>query len=143
MEKEYQSKYTEDKITAAQYLVDIACERIAKREKETLPREYWRLDKWLKHFKRQIIAANALLKEFSCKEIVDALNSYRGKNIYSLGLKKPISEIINSNKIKGLKADQVIVDDMWTEKDEDVFNVDYHGESFRANKKKSTWEELQ
>jgi hypothetical protein len=141
--REYLSKYTTDgKATEAQYLTDIACERIAKREKEVLPKRYWILDKWKKHFRRQIVAANALLKEFTCKQIVDALNSPRGKNIYSLGLNKPISEII-TNKVKEkvkylVKADEDIFTDDWN----DQGNIEYHGEKLPANKKKSVWEEL-
>ena len=147
--REYLSKYTEDgKCTEAQYLVDISIERIARREKEVLPKRYWTLDKWKKHFRRQIVAANALLKEFTCKEIVDALNTYRGKNIYSLGLKKPIGEIIASNKnickiLDGCSSSKDLPDAPWDDDWKDNGDISYHGESLPANKKKTVWEELQ
>ncbi len=143
VKREYQSKYTDDgKCGEAQYLVDISLERIAKREKEVLTKRYWKNPKWAKHFKRQIVAANALLKEFTCKQIVDALNTPRGKNIFSLGLKKPISELIaNSPNWKSVAVadEEIFVQDDW---DTDG-NISYHGESLPANKKRSTWEELQ
>ncbi len=140
--REYQSKYTEDgKCGEAQYLVDISLERIAKREKETLTRQYWKNPKWLKHFKRQIVAANALLKEFTCKQIVDALNSPRGRNIYSLGLKKPISDLINSSP--KWKPVEIKDEDVFTDHWDDDGNIEYHGEKLPVNKKKSTWQELQ
>lgn len=139
--REYQSKYSESLVSEAQYLTDIACERIAKREKETLPKKYWSLDKWKKHFRRQIVAANVLLKEYTCKQILDALNTPRGKNIYSLGLKKPILELIKSlNRLKAISVkedEEIFVQDDWTT------DGNLNTENTPAKNKKSVWQELQ
>ena len=47
----------------------------------------WNTDKWQKKFKSQVTKAYTLLKKYSDKAIINALNSYKGKNIYSLRVK--------------------------------------------------------
>ena len=147
--REYQSKYTDDgKCTEAQYLVDIAMERIAKREKDILPKRYWSLDKWKKHFRRQIVAANALLKLHTCKQVVGALNTPRGKNIYSLGLKKPISEIIQTQKVMSEVLEEStstkdLPDANWEDDWDDDTNIFTGPQLTPHRKNKSEWEKLQ
>src|ERR1700722_6568094 len=98
MQGKYQSKYTEKLVSEAQYLVDLMMERIAIKEKTTLPHRYWKSDIWSKIFKHQIVKATRLLGRHSLKDIVAALNTFRGKKLYSLGLEKPIDEIIARQK---------------------------------------------
>jgi hypothetical protein len=93
MERKYESKYgAEGLITAAQFLAEEICQRIAKKENKVLGYRFWQKPEWKKIFQRQIVAANALLKEKDCLQIMSFLRSSKGKWILSLGLKKPILE---------------------------------------------------
>lgn len=139
MEKEYKSKYrADDEITPAQYLAEFICERIAKKDKTSLFSKFWNDPKWKKVFVAQIIHANKLLKDFTCLEIINALNSYRGKRIFSLGLQKPIREIIveqKNNKPKNIKPIE-IKDDTF------VFDDEENANNVEVKKTKSVWEKL-
>lgn len=90
MEKTYKSNYTDQPITAAQFLAETMCERIAKKNNKVLKYKFWTEPEYKKIFQRQIVAANQLLKEIDVKDIMNFLRSKNGKNIYSLGLKAPI-----------------------------------------------------
>lgn len=81
----YPSKYSNGKeVTAAQYLVEIVCERIAKRKKKDLHFRFWLSKEWEKEYKGQISSANKLLKKYGFSDIVDALKTTQGNKIYSL-----------------------------------------------------------
>lgn len=83
--KKYPSKYSNGKtISAAQYIAEIVCERIAKRTKRDLHYRFWLSAEWEKEYKGQIAAANKLLKAYDPKRIIDALSSLYGQKIYSL-----------------------------------------------------------
>lgn len=119
----YPSKYTDRKVTDAQYLCDEIIERIARKEKKTLPYKYWNLPEWNKIYRRQIGEANKLLKQASCVAIMNFLRSKNGKYIFSLGLKKQIIDgvknlsvvVVNKDEvpaeIQGLKEDFIIIDE--------------------------------
>ena len=47
----------------------------------------WNTETWQKKFKSQVTKAYGLLKKYSDKAIISALNSPRGKGIYSLRVK--------------------------------------------------------
>ena len=105
MESKYTSKYgATRKISASQYLAEFICERQAKREKTTLPLKFWNHPDWSKQFLAQITHANALLKEHSCLDIINALKSKRGESIYSLGNKKPIEALLKKVEFKAILA---------------------------------------
>ena len=55
----------------------------------------WNTDRWKKTFQSQVTKAYQLLKKYSDKAILAALNSYKGKNIYSLRVKflEPIIKV--------------------------------------------------
>lgn len=81
----YPSKYSNGKdITAAQYLAEFICERLAKIKKKDLHYRFWLSKEWEKEYKGQIGAANKLLKKYEIKHIIHALKSSRGSKIYSL-----------------------------------------------------------
>lgn len=81
----YPSKYAGDGfVTAAQYITEIICEKLAKKNKKTLPLKFWENDEWSKFYRQQIIVANGLLKIYSDKAIVAALKNKRAWSIYSL-----------------------------------------------------------
>lgn len=82
---EFISKYSNGKkVSAAQYLVEFICERIAKIKKKDLHYKFWLSKEWEKEYKGQIGAANKLLKSYDIKNILHALKSDRGSKIYSL-----------------------------------------------------------
>tara|TARA_R110002020_G_scaffold380217_1_gene591409 strand:+ start:24810 stop:25157 length:348 start_codon:yes stop_codon:yes gene_type:complete len=61
-----------------------------KAEKENVGRPayaLWNTKKWKKEFQSQVTKAYGLLKKYSDKAIINALNSPRGKSIYSLRVK--------------------------------------------------------
>lgn len=83
--KKYPSKYSNGKsVTAAQFITEIVCERIAKKNKKDLHYRFWLAKDWEKQYKGQIGAANKLLNNYDAKDIIDALLSTNGLKIYSL-----------------------------------------------------------
>jgi len=82
----YDSKYTDKKVSAAQVVTEKICESIARKNKKVLPIKFWELPEYNKIFKRQIIAANKLLKVFSCEAIIKALSDPQTKWMYSLSI---------------------------------------------------------
>lgn len=103
MIKKYKSRYGADSdITAAQYLVEFIMERIAKKDKVTLPYKFWNIPRWNKVFRMQIKYANELLSEYSEGEVFAALKTKQGQRIFSLGAKKtmivPLIEEARKNK---------------------------------------------
>lgn len=81
----YPSKYAGDGyVTPAQYITEIICEKLAKRNKKTLPLKFWENEEWSKFYRQQIIVANGLLKIYSDKAIVAALKNKKAWSIYSL-----------------------------------------------------------
>lgn len=97
--KKYHSKYTDKLITSAQYLAEIMCERLAKKEKKELCLQFWNTDYWILPFKNQLRFANQLLKIYSCEAIINALNTFQGKRIYSLTAKW-LDPIIKDEQLK-------------------------------------------
>ena len=59
----------------------------------------WNTDKWKKKFQSQVTKAYQLLKKYSDKAIINALNSYKGKKIYSLRVKF-LEPIINDEQVR-------------------------------------------
>ena len=81
----YPSKYSNGKdVSAAQYISELVCERIAKKDNKDLHYRFWLNKEWEKEFKGQIFAANKLLKLFTDKAIINALLTDKGRKIYSL-----------------------------------------------------------
>ena len=83
--KKYPSKYSNGKsVSAAQYISEMICERLAKKQKKDLHYRFWLSPEWEKEYKGQIAAANKLLKKYDYKSIVAGLLSPTGQKIYSL-----------------------------------------------------------
>lgn len=81
----YPSKYSNGKtVTAAQFITEIICERLARKNKKDLHYRFWVSAEWEKQYKGQIGAANKLLAKYDAKDIIDALGSRDGLRIYSL-----------------------------------------------------------
>lgn len=80
----FKSLYGSNYVTDAQYLTEQFCVHVAKQSQEDLIDKFWKLPKWTKFFKQQIVAANKLLKEYSIDSVLEALRDNRSKKVYSL-----------------------------------------------------------
>lgn len=79
------SKYSNNKtVSEAQYITELICEHKATIEKRDLHFKFWLNKQWAKFFRDQIATANKLLKKYSGKAIIKALNSPKASRIYSL-----------------------------------------------------------
>jgi len=104
MNKNYKHKTTGQECNAAQYIAEMVCLREAEKQRVGRPAyALWNTETWQKKFKSQVTKAYSLLKEYSEKAIINALNSYKGKNIYSLRVRF-IEAII---KIEQRKLDEI------------------------------------
>lgn len=110
----FQSNYGGEWCTAAHYLVEIICEKIAKKDGNSLPNKFWNVDKWKKTYRHQIIAANGLLKMYDAKAIMKAIRHPKAKTVYSYGahfILVPLIEIeqeqINQLKLNPTEIQEV------------------------------------
>lgn len=85
MSKKYPSKYSNGKsVSAAQYITELICEKMAKKDKKDLHYRFWLSPEWEKFYKNQIASAYKLLKKYSDKAVVKALTNPKTEKIYSL-----------------------------------------------------------
>lgn len=83
--KKYPSRYSNGKkVTAAQYIAELMCEKQAQKEKKELPQKFWEHAAWKKPYKNQLYAAYGLLKIYDEKAIIKALKSKEAYGVYSL-----------------------------------------------------------
>ena len=81
----YPSRYSNGKsVSAAQYITELICEHKAKKDKLDLHFKFWIKPTWEKYYKNQIGSAHKLLKKYSAKAIIKALQDSKSTNIYSL-----------------------------------------------------------
>ena len=81
----YVSPSTGEYCTCSQYIAEIMCTRMAQKENEgTQAYKFWNTDKWKKTYQHQVVLANRLIKKYSTKAIVRAINSRELKSVYSL-----------------------------------------------------------
>jgi hypothetical protein len=84
----YMSPSTGEYCTAAQYIAEIICQRIADKDKVgTLAYKFWNNEKWKKTYIRQVGLANKLVKDWGDEAVVRFIKSKRGSKILSLGMK--------------------------------------------------------
>jgi hypothetical protein len=82
---DFPSKYSNGKsVSAAQFITEIICERIAKKKKKDLHYRFWVSKEWQKEYKGQITTAHKILKGFDAKAVINALLTDDGRKIYSL-----------------------------------------------------------
>lgn len=82
----FQSRFGGGWLTSSQYLAEGMCDRMARKEKTSLPAQFWvTSDLWKRHFLTQIRFANALLKLYGIEAILKGLRHPKGKTVYSLG----------------------------------------------------------
>lgn len=98
----YESKYGGEYINAANFLVELICEKIASKRRVKLPQKFWKHSDWTSTYKNQILHATRLIKAYPVKVITEALKDYRAKKIYSLGAKFILVPLIEE-KLKSHK----------------------------------------
>jgi hypothetical protein len=80
----FQSKFSENFVSSAQYITEIFCEHIARQKHSDLPNHFWKLNEWEKLYKNQITEVYKLLKHYSVHSILSAIRDKRSYNSYSL-----------------------------------------------------------
>ena len=97
----YKHESTGDHCTCAAYVAEIMCKRNAESKNEgSLPYKFWSKKPWNWTFKRQLFAANKLLKKYSEEALVKAVGSseFRGifftKSLESCWYNQEVSAII-------------------------------------------------
>jgi hypothetical protein len=79
------SRYSNNKeVSAAQYIVELICEKKAKLEKKDLHYRFWLTKEWEKYYKNQIATAHKLVKKYDPIAIVKALQDEKTSKTYSL-----------------------------------------------------------
>ena len=85
----YKHQSTGEYCTCAAYVAEIMCMRNAEyKNKGSLPYKFWSKKPWDWTFKKQLIAANKILKNISEKALVKAIHSPEFKSIFSLNNKR-------------------------------------------------------
>jgi hypothetical protein len=100
MKQVYTSRYTDRKITAAQRIAEIVCEKLADKEKKVLTDKFWNKPEWEKVYKQQLYLANSLLKLYSAEAIIAALRDKRAYDVYSLGADFVLDKIFQEEQAK-------------------------------------------
>lgn len=107
---QYKSRFTDHNkdLTAAQWLAEQMCERQAAAQNKRLPIKFWSTDtEWNKIWVLQAIFASRLLKKYSEQAIIAAINSKRGRTVYSLANKFLIPLIETAQNDLACKTDTV------------------------------------
>ena len=106
MNKNYRHKTTGQSCNAAQYIAEMVCLREAEKQNVGKPAyALWNTEKWKKKFQSQVTRAYQLLNKYHEKAIINALNSYKGKSIYSLRVKF-LEDLIKKEQIQLDKIEQ-------------------------------------
>ena len=72
-------------ISYNQLIVEIVCQRAAKKDQKDLPQKFWTLTPWNKYYRHQITIAAKLCETYDPRIILKALRDPKGRTIYSLG----------------------------------------------------------
>ena len=84
-EMKFDSRFSAGKkITPAQLITELICEKKAIIEGVELPDRFWSNKKWANYFKYQSKYANVLVKQHKLTSLLKALRDKRTKNIFSL-----------------------------------------------------------
>jgi hypothetical protein len=109
----YKHESTGDYCTCAAYVAEIMCKRNAERKNQgSLPYKFWNKKPWDWTFKKQMVAANKILKKKDITEqaLVKAVHSDRFKSIFSLN---------HPNAIGIIRNCQLLLDEQ-TEKQQEI-----------------------
>lgn len=81
----YPSRYSpKGFVRSDQYIIELICEKKAKREKKDLPVKFWDSPEWANFFKSQLRKCKSLLTRYSADTIIKSLQDKRAYSIYSL-----------------------------------------------------------
>jgi HSP90 family molecular chaperone len=81
----YKSKYSPNKyVTAAQYIIELLCEKKAKFLNKQLPMKFWAKKEWAKYFQKNLRQVHKLLEFYNEEAIIAALNSMEADRRYSI-----------------------------------------------------------
>lgn len=83
-------------VTGAQYIIELLCERQARKKNRDLPVRFWTLPAWQKEFASQTRATNRLIKKYSEKAIINAIKE---RHIWSLR-PKWVEQVIQAEQKK-------------------------------------------
>mgnify|MGYP000064478654 CR=1 FL=1 len=81
----YESRYGGGWVAPHQILAEVMCERIAAKEKTSLPAKFWDLPRWKKHFLMQLRLALKLLENYHPSVISRGIRSNEGRRAFSFG----------------------------------------------------------
>lgn len=98
--KKYNSAHGEKILTAEEYIAELVCENIAKRNRISLPNSYWSRPEWKEHFSKQRLLATGLLKLYPERAVISALKNPLAKNITTLGLQSVLDPVIKAEEAK-------------------------------------------
>ena len=76
MNNRFQSPAGGHQCTPAQYLAEIIVQREINKTKAKVPIKWWNHGEWKKRYAGQVVAANALLKKYEPRAILNALKRY-------------------------------------------------------------------
>jgi hypothetical protein len=93
---QYSSPFSPGKyITAAQYLAELMCQRIARQESKELPDRFWNLPKWQAIIRKHYTHLGRLTRRFPVEAIIRAFNDKRSQRMISFGNRGFIPIIID------------------------------------------------
>jgi len=97
--RKYKHTTTGDYCTCAAYIAEMMCLRLAEYKKISgLAFKFWNNKPWDWTFKRQMMVANKLIKEYGESLIIKSLNSNELKSIFSLTHPK-VKRVLEKNKL--------------------------------------------
>lgn len=103
----YPSRYSPGGfVTAAQYIIELACERQAQYLKKDLPIKFWNLPEWRFTFIKQLRRAHSLLKKYPEKAIIRAITN---NNIRSLLVPWLEEKIEAEKRILEVEKEKIVV----------------------------------
>jgi len=102
----YKSRYSPDAyVTAAQYIIELVCEKKAKFDSTELPIKFWNLPAWRTFFTKNLRRVHKLLREFDEKAVINALNLKCFGNSYSIFTERFLDLVTQEQG----KIDQLVV----------------------------------
>ena len=90
-------------VPAAQYIIELICEKKAAQDKVDLPPKFWNLPHWNQYFRQQLRACHKLLKQHDEKAIIAALRNPKTKRTYSLSAPWLIPIIAEEQRLLAVK----------------------------------------
>lgn len=111
----YQSYMGGGEITAAQFVMEQFLLLLASQEKTTLPKQFWKLDKYKKLWARHVRSVHAILKEYHVETITKSFKDKRLRRLRSLNkaaawLWKPVFDEYEKGVVEKLKRESQDID---------------------------------